>query len=73
VQGALESVEGVEKVVVSVKEKNAVVVYNAEKASIKKFEKIVPKKAGKQFKVTENSKPKSWKPEVKKVKKDKSK
>jgi hypothetical protein len=73
VQGALESVEGVEKVVVSVKEKNAVVVYNAEQASIKQFNKIVPEKAGKQFKVTENSKPKSWKPEVKKVIKNKSK
>jgi copper chaperone CopZ len=66
VQGALESVEGVEKVTVSVKEKEAVVVYNGNKASIKKFNKIVPEKAGSQFKVTENSKPKAWKPEVKK-------
>jgi hypothetical protein len=66
VQGALESVEGVEKVSVSVKENNAVVIYNADMASLKKFEKIVPKKAGKQFKVTEHSKPKDWKPEVKK-------
>jgi len=67
VQGALESVEGVEKVTVSVKEKNAVVIYNADKVSIKKFNKIVPKKAGEKFKVTENTTPKAWKPEVKKA------
>ena len=40
-QGALESVNGVKKVTVSVKEKEAVVVFHGDKNILKKFNKIV--------------------------------